>query len=379
MAVVEFQLSRKMIDWIASVGGVTTSSLAEQLMPKKQEQFLNGSVNKSTAEKLAKIGQIPFGYLFLEHPPEIKKPSVPDLRQTVNAVELSKDFFDTFNDIKYKIDWYKDHLREFGISYHLDFIGKFSLKHTPTEVAKHISKTIKLNIPEIIKNVTKESYFGVLCRLIEDAGILVFKNGVVKNNTRRKLDTDEFRGFCIIDAQTPAVFVNGSDAFSAQVFTLFHEVAHLWIGKEGVSNWNFESKIEAFCNKVAAEVIMPTELFQEKWKEELAFGMDSLFVITHVANYFKVSNYAAAIKAKNLNLINEFEFLAIRENSLKSKKPSKSGGNPYASFPYKNSPKLTDAILSSAVTQRTPLREAGNLLNIQASTVIELYKKRNLK
>lgn len=379
MAVVEFQLSRKMIDWIASIGGVTTHSLAEQLMPKKQEQFLKGNVNKSTAEKLAKIGKIPFGFLFLEHPPEVKKVAVPDLRQTINAVELSKDFFDTFNDVKYKIDWYKDHLQEFGISYNLDFIGKFTLNNDPIEVARHISETIKLNVPDVIKNVTKESYFGVVCKLIEDAGILVFKNGVVKNNTKRKLDTDEFRGFCIIDKQTPAVFVNGSDAFSAQVFTLFHEVAHLWIGKEGVSNWNFESKIEAFCNKVAAEIIMPSRLFEDKWKEEVRTGMETNFIVIHIANYFKVSNYAAAIKARNLNLINEWEFLAIRENALSSKKKSTSGGNPYASFPYKNSPKLTDAILASAVTQRTPLREAGNLLNIQASTVIELYKKRNLK
>lgn len=379
MAVVEFQLSRKMIDWIASVGGVTTGTLAEQLMPKKQEQFLNGSVNKSTAEKLAKIGKIPFGYLFLEQPPAINKPKIPDLRQTNNAIELSKDFFDTFNDVKYKVDWYKEHLQEFGISFNLDFIGQFSLNNTPEDVAKSISDTLKIDIPQIIKDVTRDSYFGVACKLTEDAGILVFKNGVVKNNTKRKLDTDEFRGFCIIDKQTPAVFVNGADAFSAQVFTLFHEVAHLWIGKEGVSNWSFESRIEAFCNKVAAEVLMPKELFLGKWKEELSASVEPIFIVSHIANYFRVSNYAAAIKAKNLNLLSEGDFLSIRESSINSNKENKSGGNPYASFPYKNSPKLTEAILSSAITQRIPLREAGNLLNIQASTVIELYKKRNFK
>jgi len=379
MAIAEFQLSRKMIDWIASVGGVTTNTLAEQLMPKKQEQFLKGNVNKTTAEKLAKIANIPFGYLFLDHPPHAKKPPVPDLRQSVNPVDLTKDFYDTFNDVIYKVDWYKDHLLDFGISYNLDFIGKFTLSNDPHDVAKNICDTIKFDIKSILKTVTKDSYFGIACKLIEDAGILVFKNGVVKNNNKRKLNTDEFRGFCIIDKQVPAVFINGSDAYSAQVFTLFHEVAHLWIGKAGVSNWSFESKIEAYCNKVAAEVLMPSSTFCKKWEEESSVGLDAQYIIGHIANHFRVSNYAAAVKAKNLGLIDEQVFLIIRKMSLASKKPESSGGNPYASYPYKNSPKLTDAVLSSAITQKIPLREASNLLNIQSSTVIELFKKRNFK
>lgn len=379
MAVAEFQLSRKMIDWIASVGGVSAHSLAELLMPKKQEQFLNGHVNKSTAEKLAKIGNIPFGYLFLDTPPDAPKISVPDFRQTVNAVDLTKDFYDTYNDVTYKVEWYKEHLQEFGISYSLDFIGKFTINHDPVDVARNICEVIKFDISKILKIVTKDSYFGIACKLVEDAGILVFKNGVVKNNNKRKLNTDEFRGFCIIDKQTPAVFVNGADAFSAQVFTLFHEVAHLWIGKAGVSNWSFESKIEAYCNKIAAEVVMPSNLFFVKWEEESDMGMDMPYAIAHIANYFRVSNYAAAVKAKSLGLIDDEEFLIIRNMSLSTKKNESSGGNPYASYPYKNSPKLTDAVLSSAITQRIPLREAGNLLNIQPSTVIELFKKRNFK
>ncbi len=79
MATFEIQLSRKMIDWIADVEGVTTRALAELLMPKKQDQFMNGTVTKGAAEKLARMGGIPFGYLFLEHPPKETKIDIPDL------------------------------------------------------------------------------------------------------------------------------------------------------------------------------------------------------------------------------------------------------------------------------------------------------------
>lgn len=379
MATFEIQLSRKMIDWIADAEGVTTRALAELLMPKKQDQFMNGTVTKGAAEKLARMGGIPFGYLFLEHPPKETKIDIPDLRQAPDSIALSKDFIDTYKDIKYKIDWYKDYLNEFGFDDPKDFIGRFSINSDVSDVANNIAKTIGFDLKNILSRVSKDSYFGVASTLVESAGVLVFKNGIVKSNTKRQLNTSEFRGFCIIDPIAPAVFINGTDAFSAQTFTLFHEVAHLWIGKEGVSNWDFENKIESFCNKVAAEILMPAEYFIERWKREENNNLDDVYVNDNVSKHFRVSAYASAIKAKNLGLIDDSSFLFIKDVSGKVKKKDNNGANPYAVYPYRNSPKVTDAILSSAITQSLPIREAANMLNIKAGTVMELYRKRNAR
>lgn len=379
MAVVEFQLSKKMIDWIADAEGVTTHALAGLLMPKKEDKFLNGLVTKGAAEKLARMGGIPFGYLFLETPPKAKKIDIPDLRQAIDSIELSKDFFDTYEDVKYKLEWYKDHLQELGVDNEKNFIGRFTIRSEVVDVATDIVKTIGLDLKVILPTVTKESYFSAASALIENAGILVFKNGIVKSNTRRPLNTSEFRGFCIIDPIVPAVFINGADAFAAQTFTLFHEIAHLWVGKDGVSNWDFDNKIEAFCNKVAAEVLMPTAHFIEKWEREIGNGIDEVHANDSVSKFFRVSTYASAIKAKSLGLINNDSFLFIKGISSKAKKENKSGANPYAVYPHRNSPKITDAILSSSITRSLPLREAANMLNIKTNTVMELYKKRNAK
>ena len=379
MATIELKLSPTIIEWIANKEGVTPGHLAELLTPKKPHKLLVGEVSKTVAEKLAKIAGIPFGYLFLDSPPEVEPIDIPDFRTTINSLELSKDFFDTYRDVQYKIDWYKEYLKNSDLYVALPFVGQFSIKNTVHDVAKSISKEINLDVESIIKTVNSTSYFGVVTNLLENAGILVFKNGLVGNNTHRRLDISEFRGFCIVDKYTPAVFVNGADAFSAQVFTLFHEVAHIWIGKSGISDWDYNNKIESFCNKVAAEILMPTNLFRRLWDEDRKDIIEDVNVIFSMSKTFKMSTYAVAIKAKSIGLIDDLTFSKIRNASLNLGNDSKkgpSGGSILNTLPYRNSPKITDTILFSAVTQRIPLREAGNLLNVKADTVMNLYKKR---
>lgn len=376
MASVEFQVSRKMIEWIASNEGITSDDLANALAVKKKDKFLNGIINKTIAEELTKIGKIPFGYLFLNVPPKIQRPKIPDLRTTVNSVPLSDNFFDVLNDVTKKIEWYKDYLLEEGYDEKLSFVNKYKFTKDLSfaKVAKDISNTIGFNIYDN-KKITKESYFNKISSLAEDLGILVFKNGIVKSNTHKKLDANEFRGFALVDNIVPAVFVNNSDALSAQIFTLLHEIAHIWIGKSGVSDWGDDDKVETFCNKVSAEILMPTNLFQTEWKK-LNY-LEDIHKINELSSIFKVSSYASAIKAFQLNFVPKRVLSQIKENLYKNKsKKSGGGGNLYNNIPTRNSKRLTNVIVSSAMSQKILLREAASLLNVKPHVITELYSQK---
>src|SRR5690606_21519622 len=109
-----------------------------------------------------------------------------------------------------------------------------------------------LNLPIQLKTKTnRENYLKLLIERCEDAGILVFRNSMVKNATRKQLDTSEFRGFVLINEYAPAIFLNMQDMPSAIIFTLAHELAHIWLGESAVDDLDIygNNPTEILCNK----------------------------------------------------------------------------------------------------------------------------------
>ena len=110
-----------------------------------------------------------------------------------------------------------------------------------------------------------------LRREIEQLGVMAVINGVVGNNTSRRLSVEEFRGFALTDPYAPLIFVNGADAKSAQMFTLAHELAHVWLGSAGVSGFDGlypgGTEMEDWCNRTAAEFLSPAQEVRARWAE----------------------------------------------------------------------------------------------------------------
>ncbi|WP_159991583.1 ImmA/IrrE family metallo-endopeptidase [Pelistega ratti] len=368
----ELHISPKIIHWIADLEHIDPQVLADELAPKKTDDFLNGVLTKTTAEKLAKRANIPFGYLFLQTPPTVPAINIPDLRQVVGAEPLSRDFIDVLQDIEYKQEWFKDYLIEQG-NEELPFVGKFPfcINVNPNDVAKDILDTLGIqDLMDHIRKLKREDYFKFLATEFERIGILVFKNSVVKHNNNRKLNINEFRGFALVDDIAPVVFINGADYPAAQLFTLIHEVAHIWIGKSGVSSWNQEQAVEAFCNKVAAEFLMPTIEFYRYWKED-----DEEFSLEKLSSIFKVSRLAVTIKAVTLNLLDPNKIAKEREKLKTLKKTSSGSGDFHHTVRVRQSYRFSNTVINQVISRHIPLREAGKLLNIQADTLISIYKK----
>lgn len=200
---IEFQISRAILDWIAAqqVPKKNVDMLAQELSrtEKERARFLQGFITPTQAEKLAKMADIPFGFLFLDKPPQLQSPALPDFRTTQDAVPLSRNFFDTLADIQTKVDWYREYLANIGtLPEYLPFVGKFPLQNNPSveAVIADMRSTLKVsNAAEWRNKGGNGSYFSHLYKQLESVGILVFNNGVVKNNNNRPLDVHEFRGF----------------------------------------------------------------------------------------------------------------------------------------------------------------------------------------
>lgn len=362
-----------MLRWAAGKLGTTVRGLADELArPSRVEKFVKGELTSTQAVSLAAKAGIPFGYLFLDIPPEDRHREIPDLRQTPDPEPLGVAFFDLLDDIDLKVAWFRQHLRQNDIPGPA-FVGRYQQpKSSPSEVAQDIARTIGFADIDRESN-TLDKFFKVIAARLEDAGVLVFRSGVAKGNPHRPLPVSEFRGFALADPEVPVVFVNGRDSPAAWIFTLLHEAAHIWLGISGVSDTSASTRskpkgTEAFCNQVAAEVLTPEKEFRKSWGRTAADE-----AIPALAKQFGVSRLVIARRALDFGFIEQSKYDAVAAASVPTKQQS--GGNPYATIPIRSSRRFTAAVVNSAMAGETLLKEAGRLLNSSPSTVVELHRR----
>jgi len=330
------------------------------------------------AEKLAKALHVPFGYLYLERPP-IEDIPIPDLRtiKDVEKKELSTEFRDLLNSILRKQNWYKTYLENQGFESN-NIVGRFSKEDSVETIAADIKTTLGIN--DSSKNNTDNwsKYLSHLCNLAEENNIITLRSGIVGNNTRRKLSVAEFRGFAIYDKIAPFLFINSNDSHAAQIFTFMHEIAHLWIGISGISNIypsdkfdNIYEDIENFCNKIAAEIIVPKQEFSDQ-----LFRTNSL---TNLARKFKASSIVILRQALELEYISKESFFELYEEEVSkqivSKKQRSKGGDFYNSFFAKNSHTLVESLIVSVMEGRTLYKEAAKILDLKSATSVNKVAK----
>lgn len=352
---------------------LTVPVLAERIgVPKtKSEKFSQGLMGFTQAQQLATLLELPFGFLYLSELPHPVHPELPDFRTTKDHIPLDADFYDTLADIRRKLDWYADYLEVSGEKEKLLFVGKFS----PSDDVRDVVTDIRVTLGNISRANDKNTYLRHMVAAFEKQGVLVFRNGVVGNNTRRKLDPQMFRGFAIADPFTPAIFINTNDAYAAQLFTLIHEAAHIWLGESAVSAPTIldDNKVERFCNQVAAEFLMPSTEFHQAWRA----GEDLKMNLATLAKMFNVSQYAVVIKALELEKIGKSDFQRWQQENrpILPKEKASGGGDFFKTLPLRNSRRLTDIIARAALEKRILLRDGAKLLNTRPENIITYLGK----
>ena len=265
------------------------------------------------ARKIANKLKIPFGYLYLSTPPVDKTP-LPDFRkpQQLQNQSISPELHSLLQDTMRKQEWYKEYLIREGED-KLGFVGQFSKSTKPFTVARTISDVVEINDNLRRRARSWSDFLRLFIQNCEKARILILRTGVVQNNNNRPLNPDEFRGFAISDDMAPLILINSKDSIAAQVFTLAHELVHLWIGQSGISNYSLlelfnntlsNIDIEDYCNLVAAELLVPKLKFQDLWESKT----NPLSDLSALAREYWVSTIVILRRALDLELIDQEQF-----------------------------------------------------------------------
>jgi Zn-dependent peptidase ImmA (M78 family) len=265
------------------------------------------------------------------------------------------------------------------------FVGKFNINSDYTEVARDILKTLKVDP----SNYTTDYPIKEWIDAAEANGIFISRTSFI--HSRLKLDSEEIQGFAIADRYAPFVFINSDDWDAPQLFSLVHELAHIWIAESGVSNDtepNLSKQrdklhpVELFCNEVAANALMPSYLMQKVDSSIFQYS-DSVY---RTAKQLGVSSFAFLVRSYNLRLLSwdrysllleeadkEFYFFTKKEEEKKLlQKHQKGGPNPYLLRLNKNSRLFTQIVLDAFRGGIIEPTQASSLLNTQVNNFPKL-------
>ena len=269
-------------------------------------------------------------------------------------------------------EWMRDFVIEEGQK-PLAFIKSATLRTNPAKVAVEMRNILSLTDGWANKVSSWAEALSRLRKAIEDAGVMVVINGVVGNNTYRRLDVAEFRGFALVDEYAPLIFINGRDSTSAKMFTIIHELSHLWLGYEGVSNCDelqpVKTDVEEFCNRVAAEFLVPSDEFKKALRDNQRENDRDFFQV--LAKKFKVSPLVVARRALDMKYISKkrfFEFYNNYAKDTKKRKPKETGGDFWKTQGVRIGEVFGIAVVQATLEGRLLYRDAYRLTGLKGKT-----------
>ncbi|HLO96274.1 MAG TPA: ImmA/IrrE family metallo-endopeptidase [Burkholderiaceae bacterium] len=318
-------------------------------------------------EQYAQATHAPLGYFFLPMPPEEAVP-IPDFRTMgLGMPRLSADLLDVIYTCQTRQSWYRDEALVNGET-PLPFVGSVTLAARPTEAAELIRQRLGFSVQARRECPTWTEALRLFIAQAEQAGVMVMVSGVVMNNNKRHLDPQEFRGFALADGIAPLVFINGADSKAAQMFTLAHELAHLWLGQTALSDAALaepsDHATEIWCNRVAAELLVPQAEFRAALLRDEALEL----ALPRLARHFKVSTLVLLRRMLDVGWLDRDAFWgAYRDEEARLKAMAArnaGGGDFYRTTVARVSKRFAQTLVASTLEGRTLYRDAFRMLGI---------------
>ena len=383
------KLEPLVLRWARERRGVSQEQLAQKMHVKPAAVSLwenSGEITAARVIKLSNCTHTPLGHLYLDEPFEDSLP-IPDFR-TRNPnqfIRPSPDLLDTVYSMQRRQFWMREERIDSGAD-PLDLVGFCNRDSYPIGIAESMRKALSLQEAWASHESSWNDALRSLRNHAEEAGVLVVFNGVVGNNTHRKLNPDEFLGFALVDEYAPVVFVNGADYKAAQMFTLAHELAHIFIGATGVTRHRnlhpTDNDAEQLCDRAAAEFLVPESQIEDF--RTLAYHRSVDDLCQSIANRFKVSRLVAARRALDEDLIDQAQFFAFYNSykiqvNIDEQQRRSGGGDFWNNQGWRLGKEFGAAIVRAVKEGRLSYRDAYRLTGLTGESFAQMPTEMNFK
>ena len=330
-------------------------------------------------ENVSKTTHIPLGYFFLKTPPIEDFPLLKyRTLLSKNTEKPSRNTIDVINQMEDIQEWMRDYLIDAGYD-KLGFVGSVNIRQDKQTIAQTFRDTIHISLDWHKQVKSKEEAFKFFREKFEKIGILVMMSGIVGNNTHRSLSIEEFRAFTLTDEYAPLIFINSNDSQGAKLFSLIHEAVHLLFGVNNFYNdrsgfTENTDTIETICNAIAAEILMPNNLFEKEW----CSITDVPNRIWWLSDTFHCGLIVIARRALDHNYINKDQYQAIVNEAIEQFNATRSrneGGNYYATLSIRIDNRFIIALDNSVREGKTQYTEAYRLTDTSKGTFSKLVNR----
>jgi len=212
---------------------------------------------------------------------------------------------------------------------------------------------------------------------LEDQGVFVFKDSFNPPGKKSAgMGESPFSGFCLYDPEFPVVYVNNNKPKTRQIFTLFHELAHLLMRTGGVDTRledyiehlsGDSRRIEVLCNRFAAEFLVPLRDFQQ---HSANMSIDDI-AISDLADLYCVSRETILRRLLDQDRVDQLFYEQKARQWLEEREESGGGGsgNHYLTKGAYLGERYIEAVFSRYHQGRISVEQAADYLGEKTKNV----------
>ena len=298
----------ELIRWARTRAGYTSEAAAEKFKKIVSWEAGENYPTYPQLEQLAESFKIPVAVFFFPEPPKL--PPINETFRTLSKLELEN--------IPQKVRLLLAKAKALQLNLYelcdgqnpadklITNVFKFQPDSQVVAVAQKVREFLGVTIEEQVSWVDNDDALKHWRDALLSAGVFVFKDA---------FHEESYSGFCLFDKDFPIIYLNNSSPKTRQIFTLFHELAHLLFHTSGIDTVDGAfiphlaaepRKIEVLCNKFAAEFLLPELIF----KQALAGNFPSRQIAEKLAARFHVSREFIFRRFRDFNLITQQSYEA---------------------------------------------------------------------